>query len=161
MSAERMVVVDGIPARVVFDLLNAPRAEIDAYLAGRVDGFVEGEAVGFARGYATCDEELSRLQRAAHRNVQAMARLEPHADREERRRARQVVAAESLARQGRPLPDETAPIRQPRGDRTGCAGQCRRPGGQGHEVCAQQARGWPLEVVLTPAEAAYAEEVAS
>lgn len=94
MSAERMVVVDGNPARVVFDLLNAPRAEIDAYLAGRVDGYLDGEAVGFALGYATCDEELSALQRAAHRNVQAAARLEPHADRVAGIRRRQVDAAQ-------------------------------------------------------------------
>ena len=105
---EREVVVDGQPARVVFDLLNAPRAEIDAYLAGRVDGYLEGEAVGFARGYANCDEELSRLQRAAHRNVQAKARLSPHAVHEARRRDAQVTLAEQRTREARPWAREAS-----------------------------------------------------
>lgn len=105
---EREVVVDGQTARVVFDLLNAPRAEVDGFLDGYQSGFLAGEAVGFARGYASCDEELSRLQRAAHRNVQAMARIEPHVDRERRRRERQVDAAQRRDENARPWAQEAS-----------------------------------------------------
>lgn len=100
-GVEREVVVDGQPARVFFDLLNAPRPEIDAYLAGRVDGYLEGEAVGYSRGWQACDDEISALQRAAHRFAQAAARCEPHVVVEARRRDAQVDLAERRAREAR------------------------------------------------------------
>lgn len=108
MSAERMVVVDGNPARVVFDLVGAPRAEVNAYLAGRVDGYLDGEAVGYTRGWQACDDEVSSLQRAAHCNVQAMAKILPHEERERRRHERQLDAAERHARAARPWAQEAA-----------------------------------------------------
>lgn len=96
------VVVDGEPARVVFDLMAAPRPEFAAYLAGRVDGYLDGEDVGYARGYAACDAELAAIQRAAHRVVRAMARLDPWEDAQRRRRQRQVEASERHAEAARP-----------------------------------------------------------
>lgn len=80
-------VVDGAPATVVFDvarsrsedvsrrLLAATRSEREAYFAGREDGFVDGERVGFARGYKACDDEISRLQVEAHKIVNSLAKL--------------------------------------------------------------------------------------
>lgn len=108
MNAERKVVVDGAPARVVFDLATAPRAVFDAYVAGRHDGHLEGEAVGFRRGWRACDDEISALQRAAHRVARAMSRIEPHAEREERRREREVDLAERRAREARPWAQEAS-----------------------------------------------------
>ncbi len=95
------VVVDGQPARVTFDgspfdVLNAPRPLLDAYLAGRRDGFVDGEQVGYTRGYHACDEELARLQRAAHRVAQAMAPLEPWVEHQEGVRQRREAAAQRM-----------------------------------------------------------------
>lgn len=39
---EHEVVVDGQPARVVFDLLNAPLAEVNRFLQGYTSGFLAG-----------------------------------------------------------------------------------------------------------------------
>ncbi len=94
-------VVDGQPARLIFDaspfdVLNAPRPLLDAYLAGRLDGFLEGEQVGYARGYTTCDQELARLQRAAAKIVHGMARLPPWAQHVQDVRRRQIEACERI-----------------------------------------------------------------
>lgn len=151
MTAERMV-GDGNPARV-FDIVGAPRSEVDRFLQGYTSGFL----AGVERGRQLADDEANAAHQPAYRVVQAMARLEPHADSEGRRRARQVAAAESLAHGARPLPPESAPIHQPRRDGTGCGGRCSRVGD--HETCAGLGQGWPLDVVLTPAEAAHDRRV--
>jgi len=85
-----------------------PRAEWDTYLAGRLDGYREGESVGFARGYQAYEDELSTLQREAHRVVLAMAKLDPWEVVRRRRRERQVEAAERHASNAQPWPDEVA-----------------------------------------------------
>ncbi len=100
--------VDGQPARVVFDLVGAPRAEVNAYLAGRVDGYLDGEAVGYTRGWQACDDEVSALQRAAHRVTQAIARMEPHADRVAGIQRRQVDAAQRHDENARPWAQEAS-----------------------------------------------------
>jgi len=84
------------------DLASMPRFEWSIYLAGRRDGFIEGESVGFARGYQACDDEISTLQREAHKVVLLMAGIDPSVDRERRRRQRQVEAAERHAEAARP-----------------------------------------------------------
>lgn len=94
--AERELVVDGQPARVVFDLLNAPRPEVDGFLHGYTSGFLAGEAVGFRRGYAACDVEIAVLQRRAARQVHALATLDPHVDHVVAVRRRQVEAAQRM-----------------------------------------------------------------
>jgi len=83
-----------------------PRAEWDTYLAGRLDGYIEGESVGFARGYQACDDELSTLQREAHRVVLLLAGIDPHEVRQDRRRQRQVEAAERHTQAARSWPAE-------------------------------------------------------
>jgi len=61
-----------------------PRAHWDSYLAGRLDGYLEGESVGFARGYQACDDEISTLQREAHKVVLLMAGIDSYALRQAR-----------------------------------------------------------------------------
>jgi hypothetical protein len=67
-----------------FDVVNAPRPLLDAYLAGRRDGFLDGERVGFERGYQACEDEIASLQRAAYGVVRVMAGIDPHEVRQAR-----------------------------------------------------------------------------
>ncbi len=83
-----------------------PRAELDTYLAGRLDGYLEGESVGFARGYQACDDEISTLQREAHRVVLLMAGIDPHEVRQARRRQAQVEGAARHEAEAQPWPVE-------------------------------------------------------
>ncbi len=78
------------------DLATAPRAEFDAYVAGRHDGHLEGEAIGYRRGWLACNEEVAALQRWAARQVHAMATLDPHVDHVVAVRRRQVEAAQRM-----------------------------------------------------------------
>jgi len=83
-----------------------PRFEWSIYLAGRRDGFLEGESVGFARGYQACDDEISTLQREAHRVVLLMAGIDPHEIRQARRRQAQVEVAARHEAEAQPWPGE-------------------------------------------------------
>jgi len=85
-----------------------PRAQWDTYLAGRLDGYIEGESVGFARGYQACEDELSTLQREAHRVVLLMAGIDPHEVRQARRRQAQVEVAARHEAEAQPWPGEVA-----------------------------------------------------
>ncbi len=102
--AERELVVDGQPARVVFDLVKAPRAEIDRFLQGYTSGFL----AGVERGRQLADDEANAAHHPAYRIVQAMARLEPHVDRERRRRERQADAAQRRDENARPWAREAS-----------------------------------------------------
>ncbi|WP_270888620.1 hypothetical protein [Pedococcus sp. 5OH_020] len=51
-----------------------------AYLDGWLSGYVNGEAVGYDRGYVACDGEIATIQREAARIVHAMANI-PERDR--------------------------------------------------------------------------------
>ncbi len=66
------------------DLLAMPSPSWEALLIGYQDGYVEGESVGFARGYQACDDEISTLQREAHKVVLLMAGIDPYALRQAR-----------------------------------------------------------------------------
>jgi hypothetical protein len=88
--------------------MSLRRREFDIYLKGRLDGFLEGEAVGWKRGWADCDEEISHLQREAHRVVQFMARLEPWDVAQRKRRTCQDEAAQRHAGQAQPWPQEAS-----------------------------------------------------
>ncbi len=75
------------------DLIRLTRRELDAYWLGRTDGTIEGRAEGYRRGWADCDAEIARLQRAAAEVVYFLAGRPPRdrdADRlaAERRSAR-------------------------------------------------------------------------
>lgn len=83
-----------------------PRAEWSRYLAARCDGFIEGEQLGYARGYQACDEEMGALQREAHKVVLLMAKLDPWEAAQRRRRERQTQAAERHAQAAQPWPAE-------------------------------------------------------
>lgn len=61
-----------------------PRAKWSIYLTGRRDGYVEGESIGYARGYQACEDELTTLQREAHKVVLLMAGIDPHEVRQAR-----------------------------------------------------------------------------
>ncbi len=86
-----------------------PRSCWSAYLVGRQDGFLEGESVGFARGYQACDDEISTLQREAAKVVLAMAGIDPHEVAQRRRRQRQVEAADRHGQAAQPWPAEATP----------------------------------------------------
>lgn len=77
-----------------------PRPEWDVYLLGYRDGIDLGRR--------QMDDELSTLQREAHRVVIAMARLDPWEDVQRRRRERQVEAAARHEAEAQPWPDEVA-----------------------------------------------------
>ncbi|WP_295700433.1 hypothetical protein [Lapillicoccus sp.] len=80
--------MDGQPAHVVlttplshpYDLLGISRAEVDAYMAGRHDGYLQGHR----HGWEACDEAAQRLHDNAVRVVRAMASIDPYADRQRR-----------------------------------------------------------------------------
>ena len=83
------VVVDGEPARVVLhgpplDLATLNRRDASLYMAARHDGWLEGEVVGYRRGWEACDEAAQRLHDTAVRVVRAMERVDPYADRQRR-----------------------------------------------------------------------------
>ncbi len=81
-----------------------PRPEWDVYLRGYCDGYRDGIDLGRQQ----MDDEISTLQREAHRVVMAMAKLDPWEDAQDRRRQRQVEAAERHAEAARPWPAEGA-----------------------------------------------------
>ena len=78
------------------------------FKTGYTSGYLAGESVGYARGYQACDDEITTLQREAHRVVMIMAGLDSHADRERRRRVAQVEAARTHASDARAFRDEVA-----------------------------------------------------
>jgi hypothetical protein len=81
-----------------------PRPEWDVYLLGYRDGYREGIDLGRRQ----MDDELSTLQREAHRVVIAMSKLDPWGDVQRRRRERQVEAAARHEAEAQPWPDEVA-----------------------------------------------------
>ncbi len=66
-----------------------PRAEWEMWL----DGYGVGYVHGIDRGRQLADDEAAILHRAAHKVVHAVAKLEPHQVREQRRREDQVESA--------------------------------------------------------------------
>ncbi len=82
----------------MIDIIALSRAEMDAFLAGVEHGY----AVGWEAGYAACDAELAALQRAAVRNVHALA-------------GRPLVSPEALCL----APDELAALHRYRDQRRG------------------------------------------
>jgi hypothetical protein len=95
-------------SRDPLNLLTLTRRELDVYNEGRLDGYLEGEDVGYRRGYAACDEEIARLQRAAVAVVHRLARIPTHAEAQERRRNAESVAAARHARNAAPWPREAS-----------------------------------------------------
>jgi hypothetical protein len=85
-----------IPETTDLSRLSIPerRVWLDGYQWGRVCGLEDG----FARGYAACDEELSRLQREAHRVVSFLAGIAPWDVAEENRRQPMVDAEQEMER---------------------------------------------------------------
>jgi len=69
--------------------LDEWRLYLDGYQAGYVDGIERGREIA--------DDEAAAIHREAVRVVHAMAKLDPHVDREERRRRCQADAAERHA----------------------------------------------------------------
>jgi len=78
-----------------------PRPEWDVYLRGYCDGYRDGIDL--------MDEEISTMQREAHRVVIAMAKLDPYQGVQARRRQRQVEAADRHAEAAQPWPAEATP----------------------------------------------------
>ncbi len=66
------------------DLASMRHPDWHAYLDARRDGYLEGEVVGYARGYRACDDELATLQREAHKVVLLMAGIDPYEVRQAR-----------------------------------------------------------------------------
>ena len=92
---------------------SMPHAMVDAltvvdrsFMRGYMSGYLAGEHVGHARGWQACDEEIATLQRTAYEIVMRLAGLEPHRDREDRRRRSQVDAAARHAAAAEALPAE-------------------------------------------------------
>lgn len=71
---------EGVPI-VQLSLVDLPEAEVDVFLAGMVQGYVDGEAVGYARGYQQAQAEMAVLQRRAARIVHLNAALPEYATR--------------------------------------------------------------------------------
>jgi len=67
-----------------------------------LEGYASGFAIGVDRGRELADEEAAAIHRYACRVVSAMAKVDPHVDRERRRRECQIDAAERHARAARP-----------------------------------------------------------
>ena len=118
------------------------------FLAGYLSGLLEG----IERGRRQADDEAAALHHRAFTIVQAAAKESTHDELEARRRTyRQAAEPE-------PWP-EWAPI--PRGGRSpgfyGPGVRCRGQGLPRHRYDADGTyvtTGWPIEVVLTPAEQA-------
>ena len=90
-------------------LLTAPRADVNTYMLGRQHGYLDGEQVGYDRGWHACDDEISALQRAAANVVHTLARIDPHDVTQDRRRRKQLEAAARHAATRQPwLDEETA-----------------------------------------------------
>ncbi len=79
-----------------------PRAVWETYLDGYRAGYVDG----IDRGRHLADDEAATLHREAHRVVMAMAKLDPYAEREQRRRRCADEAARRHEDAARPFPDE-------------------------------------------------------
>jgi len=79
-----------------------PRPEWDVYLSGYGSGYRDGIDLGRKQ----MDDEISTMQREAHRVVMAMAKLDPWDDAQRRRRERQVEAADRHAQAAQPWPVE-------------------------------------------------------
>ena len=90
-------------------LLTAPRAELNAYTLGRRHGYLEGEVVGYDRGWQACDDEISALQRAAAHVVHTLARIDPHDVTQDRRRQHQLKTAARHAANRKPWPEQKDP----------------------------------------------------
>jgi len=88
------------------DLVAMPSPSWEAFLIGYQDGYVEGESVGYARGWRACDDEMATLQRTAARVVHAAAKLDSHEVAQRRRRERQVEAADRRGQAAQPWPVE-------------------------------------------------------
>jgi len=97
------------PTGAPFDLINSTQAERRIYFQGRHDGYMDGEAVGYARGWAASDEYAAPVHAAAYRVVQAMARLDPWDVHVAGIRRRQEEAAARHAANAEPWPDEDDP----------------------------------------------------
>jgi len=82
-----------------------PRPEWSIYLTGYRDGCRDGIDLGRKQ----MDDEISTMQREAHRVVMAMAKLDPWDDAQHRRRQRQVETAERHAEVAQPWPVEATP----------------------------------------------------
>ena len=81
-----------------------PRPEWDVYLRGYCDGYRDG----IDQGRKQMDEELSTLQREAHRVVMAMSNLDPHDVAQDRRIQAQVDVAARHEAEAQPWPGEVA-----------------------------------------------------
>ncbi len=86
------------------DLVGMPPDLWEAFLEGYASGF----AIGVDRGREIADEEAAAIHRYAHRVVMAMAKLDPWKDAQ-RRRQRQVEAADRHAEVAQPWPVEATP----------------------------------------------------
>jgi hypothetical protein len=109
-----------------------------------------GLKLGIGIGRRRAEEEMAALHRAAYRVVQAHARLQPFDEASRARRARWIAAAARHQAAAVPWPEETSRI--PRGARDGCGTGPRPP--DPNVPGDKGATGWPLVVVLTPAERA-------
>jgi hypothetical protein len=137
------------------DLVSLPPAERRLWWDGYTWGRVHGLEDGYQRGYAACDAEIASLQREAARVVHLVAGIPPHQDAQERRRDAEKAAADRNARNAVPWPEEAAPI--PRGTRSWGGGYLLFSGPRPPDPNVpgdKGATGWPLVVVLTPAERA-------
>lgn len=81
-----------------------PRPEWDIYLTGYRDGCRDGIDLGRKQ----MDDELTTLQREAHKVVMAMAGLDSHTERQSRRRQRQKEVGDHRAGTAQPWPAEEA-----------------------------------------------------
>lgn len=73
-----------------------------------LDGYRAGYVDGIDRGRQLADDEATALWSEAHKVVMAMARLDPHVERERRRRERQVDAAQRHDENARPWAREAS-----------------------------------------------------
>ena len=88
----------------VRDVMSLSRHDFELYL----DGYRDGHRDGIDLGRKQMDEELSALQREAHRVVMAMAKLDPHDVAQDRRRQAQVEVAARHEAEAQPWPGEVA-----------------------------------------------------
>lgn len=89
----------------VRDVMSLSRRDFELWL----DGYGSGCCDGMDLGRKQMDDEISTMQREAHKVVLLMAKLDPWEVAQRRRRERHAEAADRHAQAAQPWPAEATP----------------------------------------------------